>query len=164
MTGSSERLTDSSPLCELLDSAAVAVLITTGNAGTPQASVVWFERRDAEIVLFAEIGTAKVRNLEQRPEAMMVVVDSERALAPGVPAYVRLTGTVTVEPGEADLPDRLAAARGNPEGYPFPLRPYCTLRLGIGSIGGVGPFGTRKMGGWLPRTSPEQPGLKPARG
>jgi PPOX class probable F420-dependent enzyme len=138
-------------LCELLDSPAVAIVSTTGARGEPQSSVTWIERRGAHVAFFAEPDTAKVRNLERNPEIVIVVVDPNRSHAPGVPAYVRLSGIARIEPGEPEFCDRLAKAYGNAEGYPWPKKPYVNVHVDVKRISGLGPFPTRKLGGWQPR-------------
>jgi PPOX class probable F420-dependent enzyme len=140
------------PLRELLDAPVTAVVSTSSSTGGPQSSVTWFERRDDEIAFFAEPETAKVRNLRRDPRIVLVVVDPERAHAPGVPAYVRLTGTARIEPGEPDFADRLARAYGNPDGYPWPIVPYVNVHITVTRISGLGPFATRDVGGWQPPT------------
>lgn len=145
----SEAIT-SPPLSDLLDQPLTATLSTVSPNGWPQSSLVWFERRGDRIVLFAEDDTLKVRNLRLRPEVVLIVVDPERTLGPGVPAYVRLLGRAAIRPGEPDLPDRLAVRYGHSAGYPWPLGPYSTVEVSITRVGGLGPFRTRKLGGWLP--------------
>jgi hypothetical protein len=139
------------PLSELLDQPLTAALSTVSPRGLPQSSLVWFERRGLKLVLFAEDDTVKVRNLRLRPDVVLLVVDPVRELGSGVPAYVRLTGKASLRAGEPDLPDRLAVRYGNPGGYPWPLGPYSTIDVSVTRVGGLGPFPTRKLGGWLPK-------------
>jgi hypothetical protein len=145
------RLTDSAPLCELLDSPVLAHVSTVSPGRDPQASVVWFERRGEQIVFFAETDSLKVRNLQHDASIVLVVVDAQRELAAGTPAYVRLTGTAHVAEGEAGFPDELAVAYGNEGGYPWPLGPFFNITVTVTRISGLGPFGSRRMGGWAPR-------------
>jgi PPOX class probable F420-dependent enzyme len=139
------------PLSELLDQPLTAALSTVSPSGLPQSSLVWFERRGEKLVIFAEDDTAKVRNLRHRPDVVLLVVDPVRELGSGVPAYVRLTGKTSLRPGEPDLPDRLAVRYGNPDGYPWPLGQFSTIDVSVTRVGGLGPFPTRKLDGWLPK-------------
>lgn len=138
------------PLIELLDQPLTAALSTVSPSGLPHSSLVWFERRAEKIVIFAEDDTFKVRSLRRKPDVVLLIVDPVRALGSGVPAYVRLTGKASLRPGEPGLPDRLAVRYGNPDGYPWPLGPYSTIDVSITRVGGLGPFPTRRLGGWLP--------------
>jgi hypothetical protein len=54
----------------------------------------------------------------------------------------------TVHDGEEDLPDTLAIAYGNPEGYQFPLREFRTIVIDVDRITGLGPLKSTTMGGW----------------
>jgi PPOX class probable F420-dependent enzyme len=141
------------PLSELLDQPLTAALSTVSPSGLPQSSLVWFERRGEKLVLFAEDDTVKVRNLRHRPDVVLLVVDPVRALGSGVPAYVRLTGKASLRPGEPGLPDRLAVRYGNSDGYPWPLGPYSTIEVAISRVGGLGPYPTRRLGGWAPKAA-----------
>ena len=142
------RLTDSAPLCELLDSPVLAYVSTVGPQGRPQASVVWFERRGEQIVFFAETNSLKVRNLEHDPSIVLVVVDAQRELAAGTPAYVRLTGTAHITEGEARFPDKLAVAYGNEGGYPWPLRPFFNVTVTVTRISRAGTV-RKPANGWM---------------
>lgn len=137
-------------LRDLLDGPVTAVVTTGGPSGGPQSSVIWFERRGDEIAFLAEPDTAKVRNLRRDPRIVLVVVDPDHTHAPGVPSYVRLTGTARIEPGEQGFADRLAQTYGNPDGYPWPLAPYVNVHMAVTRISGLGPYGTRRLGGWQP--------------
>jgi PPOX class probable F420-dependent enzyme len=103
---------------ELLDRPLVAHISTVSPSGRPQASIVWFERRGDEIVLFSRASDPKVRNLRRNPHIDVVVVDPERQLGAGTPGYTRLTGTADVRAAEPGIHHRLARRYGHPHGYP----------------------------------------------
>lgn len=150
MTGAADppAITDSRAILELLDSPVCAVMGTTSPDGQPQASVIWFERRGTAIVLFAVESSIKVRNLRHDPRALLVIVDPERQLAAGTPAFLRLTGIAKIREPEPDLPDRLARRYGIDGGYPWELDPFVTIDIEVGRISGLGPRGTGRLSGW----------------
>lgn len=148
---SSRGVTFPDEVVELLDHPVTATICTVNPDGSPQATVVWFERRGAQIELFALADSIKARNLRLDPRVEVIVIDHERERDPGVPPYVRLIGTAEVGPGEPELPDRLAIRYGNPDGYPRPLGPYVTIRITPERLTGWGPFAGGAMDGWVPK-------------
>jgi PPOX class probable F420-dependent enzyme len=107
-----------SAVCALLDRPLVAHISTVSPAGRPQASIVWFERRGDEVVLFSRAADPKVRNLLHNPHIEVLVVDPQRELGAGTPGYARLTGTAEVRPAEPGIHHRLARRYGHPDGFP----------------------------------------------
>src|ERR1043165_6511388 len=92
MSTSPHRLTDAPLLCDLLDRPVPVEISTVSPKGRPQASVVWAERRGNELVMFFETTSAKIRNLTANPHVALLVVDHDRLLRSGVPAYAQMTG------------------------------------------------------------------------
>jgi hypothetical protein len=136
---------------ELLDRPLVATISTVSPAGVPQSSVVWFERRDIELVLFSSASTPKVRNLQANPAIDVIVVDPARTVMPGSPVYARLTGTGAVRPAEQGIEHRLARRYGQPEGYPATLGDIVNIHITVRHVSGVGPFPGES---WVPAADP----------
>jgi PPOX class probable F420-dependent enzyme len=147
----SDGVTFPDEVVKLLDRPVTATICTVNPDGSPQSTVVWFERRGAEIELFALADSIKVRNLRLDPRVEVIVIDHHRERAPGVPPYVRIIGTAEVRPGEADIPDRLAIRYGNPDGYPRPLGPHVNIHITPRRMTGWGPFADGAMSGWVPK-------------
>lgn len=124
----------------LLDLPLVAIISTVSPAGMPQASVVWFERRGIELVVFSSASTPKVRNLQANPAIDVLVVDPARTVMPGSPVYARLTGTGAVRPAEQGIEHRLARRYGQPGGYPDALGDIVNIHITVRHVSGVGPF------------------------
>jgi PPOX class probable F420-dependent enzyme len=147
----SNEVTFPDEVVKLLDRPVTATICTVNPDGSPQSTVVWFERRDTEIRLFALADSIKVRNLRSNPRVEVIVIDQERERDPGVPVYARIIGTAEVRPGEPEIPDRLAIRYGNPDGYPRPLGPHVNIHITPRRLTGWGPFAGGAMGGWVPR-------------
>jgi PPOX class probable F420-dependent enzyme len=135
---------------KLLDRPVMATICTVNPDGSPQATVVWFEPRGSELVVFAFEESIKLRNLRRDPRSEVIVIDHERERDPGVPPYARFIGTAEVRPGEPGLPDRLAIRYGNPGGYPRELRPFLNIHFTPRRITGWGPFEGGALDGWVP--------------
>jgi hypothetical protein len=123
-------------------------MTTVSPGGYPQASLIWFERRVADIALFAFESSVKVRNLRLDPRVVMIVIDPVRELAAGTPAYVRLAGTGEIVAPEPDMPDRLARKYGIADGYPWELEPFVTIHIRVNRVSGMGPDPTGGLSGW----------------
>lgn len=67
-----------------LDAPRVAVLGTLNLDGSPQLSVIWYERRGDEVVVNTTAPRVKARNMTRDPRASLLVGESEQ--------YVRLDG------------------------------------------------------------------------
>jgi PPOX class probable F420-dependent enzyme len=59
---------------DLLD-AQVATLATIGGDGTPQLTEVWFLHQDGEVKLSLNAARLKTRNLQQRPQCSLFILD-----------------------------------------------------------------------------------------
>jgi PPOX class probable F420-dependent enzyme len=132
---------------ELLDRPLVAHISTVAPSGLPQSSVVWFERRGNELVMFSGAESPKVRNLRGNATIVVIVVDPERTVMPGAPVYARLTGKGEVRPAEPDIEHRLAKRYGQPNGYPDPLGEIVNIHVTVRHVSGVGPFPAES---WVP--------------
>jgi PPOX class probable F420-dependent enzyme len=67
-----------------LDTPRFAVMGTVNPDGSPQLSVIWYERRGDEVVINTTRERAKARNLTADPRASLLVGETDR--------YVRLDG------------------------------------------------------------------------
>ncbi len=71
-----------------LDAPRVAVLGTLNPDGSPQLSVIWYERRRDEVVVNTTVPRVKARNMERDPRVSLLVGESQQ--------YVRLEGEARV--------------------------------------------------------------------
>jgi PPOX class probable F420-dependent enzyme len=78
----------------LLD-AQVATLATIEPDGTPQLSEVWFLSDDGEVRLSLNSARRKSRNLSERPECSLLILDLENPYK-----YLELRGRARIEPDE----------------------------------------------------------------
>jgi hypothetical protein len=145
---SRHRLTDAPLLCALLDRPVPVHISTVSPQGRPQASIVWAQRRDDEIVMVFSARSAKVRNLLQNPHVAIVVVDHEAMLEPGVPAYAQLTGRADLRTEGPELINDLAIAYGQADGFAHPKTDFSTVHVDVERVTGMGPIEGGRMGGW----------------
>jgi len=81
-----------------LDAPRFAVLATLREDGSPHLTVVWYERRDDEVIVNTTLPRSKARNIEHDPRVSLLVGEMER--------YVRLDGEArAVATGTAALAD-----------------------------------------------------------
>jgi PPOX class probable F420-dependent enzyme len=79
---------------DLLD-AEVAVLTTLDGRGFPASSAVWFLHDDGEVGVSLNSSRRKTRNLQERPECSLFVLDRE------VPyRYLEIRGRARIEPDD----------------------------------------------------------------
>src|SRR5689334_15075273 len=86
---------------DLLD-AQVATLATIDDDGFPQLTEVWFLYDGDEVKVSINTSRAKLRNLEQRPQCSLLVLDLQNPYR-----YLELRGRARLEPDS----DRSFAAR-----------------------------------------------------
>jgi PPOX class probable F420-dependent enzyme len=55
----------------------VAALSTIGDDGYPQVTMIWFNHLDGELKLSLNTARTKTKNLRQRPECALLIVDLE---------------------------------------------------------------------------------------
>jgi PPOX class probable F420-dependent enzyme len=124
----------------LLDQPVPAVVTTTNKSGHPQASVVWIERSGDDISFFSDTKSLKIRNIEERPAVVVIVMDPERTFEPGAPCYVQITGQATTEPmTDTAFADRLAKRYMGAEKFPHEGN-YTRVNVRTTTWGGIGPF------------------------
>jgi PPOX class probable F420-dependent enzyme len=128
---------------ELLDSAAVATIVTLDEDGSPHVSAAWVGLDDDDVVIGTLDDQRKLRNLRRDPR-IAIMVQSETINAWGLREYVVLHGTTRVtDGGAADLLQRLAHTYLGPD-VVFPAMPdpppgYVT-RIAVDRVSGIGPW------------------------
>jgi PPOX class probable F420-dependent enzyme len=92
---------------DLLD-AEFATLATIDPRGFPQLSEVWFLSDDGEVKLSLNTSRLKTRNLRQRPECSLLIVDPATSYR-----YLEVRGRARVEPDDDYVfADRVGAKYG----------------------------------------------------
>ena len=79
---------------DLLD-AQVASLATIGRSGFPQLTELWFLHDDGELKLSLNAARVKTRNLMQRPQCSLLLLDLENPYR-----YLEVRGTARIEPDD----------------------------------------------------------------
>jgi PPOX class probable F420-dependent enzyme len=126
---------------QLLDSAAVATVVTRDPDGTPQVSAAWVGIEDGEIVIGTLDDQRKLRNLRRDPR-IALALQSDRINQWGLREYMVIKGTARItEGGAPELLQRLARTYLGPD-VVFPAMPdpppgYVT-RIRIERISGIG--------------------------
>jgi PPOX class probable F420-dependent enzyme len=131
----------------LLESAALAHLVTLNPDGSPQLSCVWVGLEGDEIVC-AHLGRwQKVRNVERDPRVALSV-EGTRTNEIGLREYLVVHGRARVEEGGAPaLLQRLARAYLGPDvRFPPMADPPSGVitRITVERVGGVGPWAPRR--------------------
>ena len=131
---------------ELLESDALAHLVTLNPDGSPQVTCVWVGLEGNEIVSGHLVRQQKVRNVERDPRVALSV-EGTVVQPPGLKQYVVVHGRARIEAGGApELLQRLAHVYLGPD-VPFPPMPNpppgYVMRIAVERIGGVGPWGAR---------------------
>jgi PPOX class probable F420-dependent enzyme len=128
---------------ELIESGALAHLVTIGRDGAPQISCVWVGF-DGDDLVSGHIGDRqKLRNVRRDPRVALSV-EGPRIHPPGLKEYLVVHGRARIEEGGApELLQRLAHVYLGPD-VKFPPMddppPGYTLRISPERIGGVGPW------------------------
>jgi PPOX class probable F420-dependent enzyme len=92
---------------DLLD-AQVGTLATLGTNGIPQQTAVWFLHDDGELTLSLNTSRLKTRNLTQRPECSLLILDLENPYR-----YLEVRGRATLVPDpEYAFANKLGAKYG----------------------------------------------------
>lgn len=128
---------------ELIESGALAHLVTLNADGSPQVSCVWMGLEDGELVAGHLRLQQKIRNIERDPR-VVISLEGTRLHGPGLKEYLVVHGTARVtEGGAPELLQRLAHVYLGPD-VKFPPMPdpppgYVS-RVAVERIGGVGPW------------------------
>jgi PPOX class probable F420-dependent enzyme len=127
----------------LLESDAVATVVTLDPDGTPHVSSAWVGLEDDEIVIGTLDDQRKLRNLRRDPR-IALALQSSVVNRWGLREYLVLNGSARVtEGGAAELLQRLARTYIGPDAV-FPAMPdpppgYVT-RVRVEKVSGIGPW------------------------
>jgi len=132
---------------ELLESDAVAHVVTLDDDGGPQVTAAWVGLEGDEIVLATLPDQRKLRNLRRDPR-VAISVPSTTINAWGLLEYLVVYGTARVtEGGAADVLQRLAYTYIGPDAVFPPMPdppPGFVTRITPERLGGVGPWNPRR--------------------
>jgi PPOX class probable F420-dependent enzyme len=127
----------------VLESDALAHLVTLNPDGSPQVSIVWVGLEDDDIVSAHLREQQKLRNIRRDPR---VALSLETGLtnAMGLREYLVVHGRATIEEGGGpELLQRLAHTYLGPD-VTFPPMPDpppgFRLRIAVERVGGIGPW------------------------
>lgn len=126
----------------LLESSAVASLVTLDGEGTPHISAAWIGIEDGEIVIGTLGDQRKLRNIRRDPRVALTV-HGDRINQWGLREYLVINGTARITDGGA--PDLLQLARTylGPD-VVFPAMPDpppgYVIRIRVDRVSGVGPW------------------------
>ena len=128
---------------ELLESDALAHVVTLNLDGSPQVTCVWVGLDGEEIVSGHLFRQQKVRNVE-RDLRVALSVEGTIVQPPGLKQYLVVHGRARVEEGGApELLQRLARVYLGPD-VPFPPMPDpprgYVMRTAVDRIAGIGPW------------------------
>ena len=126
----------------LLESDALAHVVTLNPDGSPQVAVVWVGLEDGEIVAgHLDVRQKKLRNLRRDPRVALSI-ESGVTNPMGLREYLVVHGTARItEGGAAELLHRLARAYLGPDVRFPPMDdppPGLVTRIEVERIGGVG--------------------------
>jgi len=132
---------------ELIESGALAHLVTLSSDGSPQVSCIWVGLDGDDLVsghLSAE--QQKLRNVRRDPRVSLSF-EGTRVHPPGLKEYLVVHGRARLDEGGApELLQRLAHVYLGPD-VKFPPMddppPGFTMRTAVDRIGGVGPWAQR---------------------
>jgi PPOX class probable F420-dependent enzyme len=128
---------------ELIESGALAHLVTLNPDGSPQVTCVWVGLEGDEVVIGHIPRNRKVRNIERDPRVALSI-ETPRVNEMGLQEYLVVHGRARIEEGGApELLQRLARVYLGPD-VRFPPMPgpppgYVT-RITPERVGGVGPW------------------------
>ena len=128
---------------ELLESAALAHLVTLNPDGAPQVTCVWVGLEGDEIVSGHLVPQQKLRNVERDPRVTLSF-ESDKTNPIGLREYLVVHGRARIQEGGApELLQQLAYTYIG-EGVKFPPMPDpppgFVLRTAVERIGGLGPW------------------------
>jgi PPOX class probable F420-dependent enzyme len=128
---------------ELIESDALAHMVTLNADGSPQVSCVWVGLEDDELVSGHLRDQQKLRNVRRDPR-VVVSLEGTEIHPPGLKEYLVVHGTARLEPGGApQLLQRLAHVYLGPR-VKFPPMddppPGVVMRITPERLGGVGPW------------------------
>jgi PPOX class probable F420-dependent enzyme len=127
----------------LIESAAVASLVTLDADGGPHISAAWIGLEDGEIVIGTLGDQRKLRNIRRDPRVALTV-HGDHVNEWGLREYLVINGTARITDGGApDLLQRLAWTYLGPD-VVFPAMPNppagFVIRIRVHRVSGVGPW------------------------
>jgi PPOX class probable F420-dependent enzyme len=127
----------------LVESNALAHLVTINPDGSPQVTCVWVGLEGDELVSGHLFRQKKLENVERDPRVALSL-EGRKTNEIGLREYLVLHGLARIEPGGApELLQRLARVYVGPD-VTFPPMPNpppgFVLRIAVERIGGVGPW------------------------
>jgi PPOX class probable F420-dependent enzyme len=128
---------------KLIDSGALAHMVTLNSDGSPQVTCVWVGLEGDEIVSAHLARSQKVKNVERDPRITMSL-ESDVVNERGLQEYLVMHGRARIEEGGApELLQQLAYTYIGPD-VKFPPMPNpppgFILRTTVERVGGVGPW------------------------
>lgn len=133
----------------LLESDALAHLVTLNPDGSPQVTCVWVGVEGDELVTGHLQDQQKLRNVRRDPR-VAVSVEGTRIHPPGLKEYVVVHGRARITPGGApELLQRLARTYLGPDVTFPPMAeppPGSVMRITPERLGGVGSWAGRRQG------------------
>jgi PPOX class probable F420-dependent enzyme len=128
---------------ELLESDALAHLVTINPDGSPQVTCIWVGLDGDEIVAAHLREQQKLRNMRRDPRVTLSL-EGTRIQPPGLKEYLVVHGRARIEEGGApELLQQLAHTYLGPD-VPFPPMDDppagYTTRIAVERIGGIGPW------------------------
>ena len=127
----------------LLESAAVATVVTLDADNAPHVSAAWVGVEDGEVVIGTLDDQRKLRNLRRDPR-IALTLQSDRINQWGLREYLVLYGTARItEGGAPELLQRLAHTYIGPDAV-FPAMPNpppgFVTRVRVERVSGIGPW------------------------
>ena len=127
----------------LLESAAVATIVTLDADGAPHVSAAWVGMEDGEVVIGTLDDQRKLRNLRRDPR-IALTLQSDRINQWGLREYLVLYGIARItEGGAPELLQRLAHTYIGPDAV-FPAMPDpppgFVTRVRVERVSGIGPW------------------------
>jgi PPOX class probable F420-dependent enzyme len=127
----------------LLDSDAVATVVTLDADGSPHISAAWIGVEEGEVVIGTLNDQRKLRNLRRDPR-IALSIQSDRVNEWGLREYLVLHGTARItEGGAPELLQRLARTYLGPD-VVFPAMPNpppgFVTRVRVERMAGIGPW------------------------
>ena len=127
----------------VLDSNALAHLVTMNSDGSPHVSLAWAGLEDGEVVIGTLPDQRKLKNIRREPRVAVNFVTG-RKTEMGLDEYLVVYGTARItEGGAPELLQKLAETYMGP-GIKFPPMPDpppgYVVRTRVERVGGVGPW------------------------
>ncbi len=128
---------------ELIESGALAHLVTLNRDGSPQVTCIWVGLDGDRIVSAHLFEQQKLRNVRRNPKVVLSL-EGTTIRPPGLKEYLVVHGTAELEEGGApELLQRLARVYLGPDvRFPAMDDPPSghTMRITVDRLGGVGPW------------------------